>query len=80
MTDELLLHRADGAAERRAHEHHDAVAIDLDDEVGLHVGEQLQALAQATDLIVVDALDVRLADEQHVGHRPGLAALGDRPK
>ena len=58
----------------------DAVAVDLDDEVGLHVGQQLQALAQAPDLVVVDGLDVRLADEQHVGHRPRLAALGDRPE
>src|SRR5665648_875423 len=72
--------RADGAAERRAHERHHAVAVDLDDESGLRVGQQLQALAQAADLVVIDGLHVRLADEEQVGHRPGLAPLGDRPQ
>ena len=80
VTDELPLRRADGAAERRAHERHDAVAVDLDDEIGLHVGQQLQALAQPTDLLVVDGLHVRLADEEQIGHRPRLAALDDRPQ
>ena len=69
---------AQSAAERGTHEGHQRVAVDLDDVVGLRVGQQLQALAQPPDLLVVHRLHVRPRDEQHVGHRPLLAALRQR--
>jgi len=75
---QIPLRGVHGAAERRARERHEPVAVDLDDVVGLRVGKQLQARAQAAHLVVVDGLHVGLVEEEHVGHRALLATLGDR--